>query len=74
MSDLVGNPEDGFSHNEAHISPLSSSDWHLENFLNMSDAQKIENCSFPGITGISEKISRSCKQLTQAMYRLHIEY
>ena len=30
MSDLVGNPEDRFSHNEAHIIKklLTTTDWH----------------------------------------------
>ena len=29
-------------------------------FLNMSDARETANCSFTGITHISEKISRCC--------------
>ena len=29
-------------------------------FLNMSDARETANCSFTGITHISEKISRWC--------------
>ena len=30
------------------------------------------NCSFPGLTHISDKISRYCKQLTKAKYSLQI--
>ena len=41
-------------------------------FLNMSDACKIAICTFTGITHISEKISTCYKQLTYAMYILHI--
>ena len=35
MSDLVGNPEDGFSHNKAHIKTqmLSESMWNLDRQL-----------------------------------------
>ena len=38
----------------------------------MSDARETANCSFPGITHISEKISRCCYQLTRAKYSNHI--
>ena len=38
----------------------------------MSDARATANCSFPGITHISEKISRCCSQLRKMKYKLQI--
>ena len=32
----------------------------------------LQKCSFPGITHISEKISRCCKRQKKAMHSLHI--
>ena len=32
VSDLVGNPEDWFSHNEAHFNGASASDFELDTF------------------------------------------
>ena len=40
----------------------------------MSNARKTAICSFAGITPISVKISRFCKQLTKEKYSLHIMY
>ena len=44
MSDLVGNPEDWFSQNEAHITPLVAAN---RSFLKYDDAQKTANYSSP---------------------------
>ena len=41
-----------------HLSYVLTASGNL--FRNMSDARETENCSFMGITHISEKISRNC--------------
>ena len=40
-------------------------------FWNMSDARETANCSFTGITHISENISRCCSHLRKAIRTLH---
>ena len=53
ICDLVQDVETIF-----HLSYLLTASGNL--FLNMSDARETANCSFTGITHISEKISRCC--------------
>ena len=47
MSDLVGNPEDRFSQNEAHITPLVAANRSWESFLKYDDAQKTHYENIP---------------------------
>ena len=45
-----------------------------KSYLNVSDVWETANYSFPGITYISEKISRYCKRLKKVKYSLHTLY
>ena len=64
MCDIVHDVETLF-----HLSYVLTASGNL--FCNMSNARETANCSFTGITHISEKISRCCLHLRKAVKSLH---